>query len=170
MMEKHISPETLVRPVIRDIGKQWMLVGAVRPDGTYNAMTASWGGIGFLWGKPVAFVFVRPGRYTHEFTEASDRVTLSFLPEEYRAAMQLFGKKSGRDTDKFAEGGLHARVRDGYLTVEEAERILCGRKLYRDVIRPEGALPGANFPSVYAAKDYHTMYVYEITDVILRQD
>ena len=23
-------------------------------------MTASWGGLGFLWNRPVAFVFVRP--------------------------------------------------------------------------------------------------------------
>ena len=39
------------------IGKQWMLVGAMK-DGKSNAMTASWGGMGVMWGKNVVFVFV----------------------------------------------------------------------------------------------------------------
>ena len=41
----------------RMIGKDWMLVCAGD-----NAMTASWGGMGVLWNKPVAFVFIRPQR------------------------------------------------------------------------------------------------------------
>ena len=45
------------------IGKQWMLVTA-GPADEFNTMTASWGGIGWLWNKPVAFVFIRPERYT----------------------------------------------------------------------------------------------------------
>ena len=59
------------------IGKQWMLVTAGNQE-RFNTMTASWGGIGWLWNKPVAFVFVRPERYTHEFIEANERFTLSF--------------------------------------------------------------------------------------------
>ena len=40
------------------IGKDWALVTA----GTKlksNAMTVSWGGVGVLWGKNVAFIFIR---------------------------------------------------------------------------------------------------------------
>ena len=40
------------------IGKEWMLVTAGTTD-KYNTMTASWGGIGWLWNKPVAFIFIR---------------------------------------------------------------------------------------------------------------
>ena len=44
------------------IGDRWMLVAATDKDGKTNAMTASWGGLGVLWGKKVAFVFIRPQR------------------------------------------------------------------------------------------------------------
>ena len=45
------------------IGRQWMLVSAEK-EGRVNTMTASWGGMGVLWGKDVAFAFIRPQRYT----------------------------------------------------------------------------------------------------------
>lgn len=47
------------------IGQEWMLITA-GDSASYNTMTASWGGIGWLWNKPVAFIFVRPERYTHD--------------------------------------------------------------------------------------------------------
>ena len=87
------------------IGKQWMLVTAGTSE-KFNTMTASWGGLGWLWNKPVAFVFIRPERYTHGFIEASDCMTLSFYGEEYREALKICGTKSGRDTDKVAATGL----------------------------------------------------------------
>lgn len=43
-----------------------------------NAMTASWGMIGFIWGRPVAQFVIRPQRYTREFVDREERVTLSF--------------------------------------------------------------------------------------------
>ena len=53
------------------IGKEWMLITAGNED-NFNTMTASWGGLGVLWNKNVAFTFIRPSRYTHEFTEKED--------------------------------------------------------------------------------------------------
>ena len=68
------------------IGKEWMLITAGTKE-KFNTMTASWGGIGWLWNKPVAFVFVRPERYTYEFIEKSDYLTLS-LEKKIRKFMQ----------------------------------------------------------------------------------
>ena len=62
------------------IGKEWMLVTAGNKE-KLNTMTASWGGIGWLWNRPVAFVFIRPDRYTHDFIECESRLTLSFYKE-----------------------------------------------------------------------------------------
>lgn len=45
-----------------------MLVTAGNKD-AFNTMTANWGGIGFLWNKPVVYVFIRPERYTFGFME-----------------------------------------------------------------------------------------------------
>ena len=75
------------------IGKEWMLVTAGTLE-HYNTMTASWGGIGWLWNKPVAFVFIRPERFTHQFIEENERMTLSFLGEEHRDILNFCGSKS----------------------------------------------------------------------------
>ena len=69
--------------------KQWALVTA----GTlnhYNTMTISWGGLGTLWSRPVATVYVKPIRYTYQFLEKNEYFTVSFFPEAY---------KSGSGTD-----------------------------------------------------------------------
>ena len=50
-----------------------MLVTAGTKD-NFNMMTASWGGIGWLWNKPVAFIFIRPERYTYPLVEQNESV------------------------------------------------------------------------------------------------
>ena len=39
---RELSPEDKVLEPIRMIGKEWMLIGAKKPTGEMNAMTASW--------------------------------------------------------------------------------------------------------------------------------
>lgn len=58
-----IDPKELNQNVFSMIGEQWMLVTAGTAE-RCNTMTASWGGLGVLWGKPVATVYIRPQRYT----------------------------------------------------------------------------------------------------------
>ena len=61
--------------VFHTIAKEWMLITAEKQmDGkpVANTMTASWGGIGWLWNKPVVFVFIRSERYTYEFMEENE--------------------------------------------------------------------------------------------------
>ena len=51
-----------------------------RKDGKANTMTASWGGVGVMWeGRNVAFIVIRPQRYTKEFIDASDGFLSLFL-------------------------------------------------------------------------------------------
>ena len=69
-MEK-IDPAWITENFISLIGREWMLVTAGDAS-RFNTMTASWGGVGYLWNKPVVFVFVRPERYTFEFIERCD--------------------------------------------------------------------------------------------------
>ena len=53
---KAIEPSLVKDNFIEIIGKEWMLVSAGDKD-KFNMMTASWGGVGFLWNKPVVFVW-----------------------------------------------------------------------------------------------------------------
>ena len=75
---KKIEVSELTDNVFTTIGKEWMLVTAGTKD-KFNMMTASWGCLGWLWNKPVAVMFIRPERYTHELIEQGDNVSLVFL-------------------------------------------------------------------------------------------
>ena len=77
---KEIKVNELTDNLFETISKEWMLVTAGTKD-KFNTMTANWGGAGFLWNRPVAFIFIRPERYTFDFIEQNDYLTLSFLGE-----------------------------------------------------------------------------------------
>ena len=66
---KKVDVKTLEMKPFEKIGSEWMLISAAK-DGKANTMTASWGGIGVLWGKNVATVYIRPQRHTKEFVDA----------------------------------------------------------------------------------------------------
>ncbi len=152
------------------IGKEWMLVTAGTPE-NYNTMTASWGGIGWLWNKPVAFVFIRPERHTHQFIESNDRFTLSFYghSEDMRKALNFCGTKSGRDFDKTKETGLVAvGTPEGGVTFEQARLTLECRKMFRSDFKPEQFLDKEAFERWYNDQpggSLHTLYIAEIENV-----
>lgn len=165
---KRIKPEDITDNIIKLIGRDWMLVTAGRP-GDYNTMTASWGGAGFLWNKPVVFVFVRPERYTYGFMEREDTFTLSFFDGKYRKALSLCGTKSGRDTDKAAETGLTpVEAGNGSVTFSQARLVLECRKLYVSDLKEDKFLDGQIMEKCYDAAHggLHRVYVAEITGVL----
>ena len=102
---KEIKPQQMSRNVFDAIGKDWMLVAA-EADGRANAMTASWGGMGVLWNKCVAFVFIRPQRFTKTLIDKADTLSLSFFADDERAMLTYMGRTSGRDEDKLAKQNL----------------------------------------------------------------
>ena len=174
---RKIQPEELSGNPFRLIGDDWMLVTSANPgDGLeggrdYNTMTASWGGMGILWGGPVAFVFIRPQRHTYGFTEENARMTLSFFGGEYRAALNFCGSKSGRDYDKAKECGLtpvsdsdaHGRA----VWFDEAKLVFKVRKLYAEPLKADAFLdPDAR--AVYPRDDFHKVYVCAIEEVLVR--
>lgn len=146
------------------IGKQWMLITAGDEE-KVNTMTASWGGFGVLWGKNVAYIFVRESRYTKEFIDKSDVLSLSFFTDDKKQMLGYMGKVSGRDEDKISKMGLNVRFIDGIPTFEEAEETLLCKKIFAGPISPENFIDKDIDYKWYGDKDYHTMYVVEILDV-----
>lgn len=159
-----ISPEKLQDNPFSMIGNDWMLITAGTPE-RCNTMTASWGGVGVLWNKPIAIAYVRPTRHTYGFMESSDRFTLSILPEDYRAALRLCGTLSGRDVNKFAESGLSVYNADGVPAIAQARLIVVCRKLYVQDMAPEQFADKALL-SHYKANDFHRQYIGEIETVL----
>ena len=126
-------------------------------------MTASWGGFGILWNKPVAFIVIRPQRYTYEFVEAAERFSLSFFNETYRNALKLCGSKSGRDVEKIKLAKLTIlNLPSGASAFSEARIIMDCRKLYVNDLRKDNFVE-QNIPDlVYKNGDFHRLYIGEI--------
>lgn len=140
---------------------KWCLITAGNKD-SYNTMTASWGAMGELWNKDVCFIFIRPQRYTLEFTEREELFTLSFFGEEYKKALAFCGRNSGRDCDKAKETGLTPMEVDGSMSFEESETVIVCKKLFYQDIDPQGFIDKDIDGVCYSEKDYHRMYVGEV--------
>ena len=149
------------------IGDDWMLITAKNADsGNWNTMTASWGGLGVLWRKDVAFIFIRPSRYTFNFINSSELFTLSFFDKNYRDALNLCGEKSGRDIDKAAAAGLtpvfftDISITEA-VSFKEARDIIICKKIYAQDLDPCLFLD-TTIENNYSGIDYHRMYIGEI--------
>lgn len=164
MFEK-MDPKALDQNVFSLIGDQWMLITAGTEE-KCNTMTASWGGLGVLWGKPVAIVYIRPQRYTLEFVEREDTFTLCFFGEGYRKALALCGSKSGRDVDKVKECGFTVATAEGAPYFEEADLVLVCKKAYWQDMDPTHFLDGEIDGKWYPEKDYHRIFIGEILEVL----
>ena len=162
-----ISPYEMEGNPFRMIDKQWMLITAGNGQSA-NTMTASWGGLGALWNKPVSFAFIRPTRYTYEFTEREDTYSLCFFDESYRPALNLCGTVSGRDRDKIAEAGLTLRHDADAPYFDEAQTVLICRKLHYQDIDPAGFIDPA-IDGHYNG-DYHRVYVGQVLQVLTRKE
>lgn len=163
---KEIKPTQIEGNIFDLIGRQWMLVTAGTRD-KFNTMTASWGGAGILWGKPVAFSFIRPQRYTYEFMQKHDGYTLSFYDEKYRDALNLCGSRSGRDTDKVKETGLTPAFCGDTVYFEEAKLVLVCRKLYTQHLSLD-CFTDREAAGSYTGDDLHHVYVGEIEKVLVK--
>ena len=144
--------------------KKWALLTAGNKD-SFNTMTVSWGGMGTIWGKPVATVYVRTSRYTHEFMDREGYFTVSFYPEEYRKVLGVFGSKSGRDMDKMNGSGLTAKALQESVTFEEAEITLVCRKMFMQRLEPSN-ITDPDAAKFYAGDAPHDMYIGEVVDII----
>ncbi len=164
---REITPEQLEKSPFQLIGHDWMLISAEK-DGKVNTMTASWGGLGVMWGKNVAFIVIRPERYTKEFVDGSATLSLSFLPKEFKKQLGYLGSVSGRDEDKIAKSGLSVTHLDETPFFEEAELAIFCQKLFAQEYDPASFLDLAIDGKWYPEKDYHTLYIGEITHILTK--
>lgn len=141
------------------------LLTATDKNGKLNTMTVSWGGSGILWGKEVCFIFVRPERYTFEFCESGENMSLSFFNKDKRDILSYCGTKSGRDVDKFKECGLSYRLENGACVFESAEITVILKKLYAQDLEEDCFLTDG-CKSFYQNGGYHKMYICEIKDIL----
>ena len=150
--------------IFSQFDKKWALLTAGEMD-RFNTMTISWGGLGTLWGKPVATVYVRTSRYTHDFMDNNDYFTVSFYPEQYRALLGTLGSKSGRDIDKMHLPELQAKKVGEGVTFEQAEMTLVCKKVFKQELSTANMAPEIA-ERFYKGDAVHDMYIGEVVDIL----
>ena len=160
---RQIAPDKIPGNIYKMLSENWMLITAGN-DAGFNMMTASWGALGHLYNKPVAFCFINPTRHTIKYMDNSDTYTLSFYTETYRDVLNYCGSHSGKDTDKVAGSGLTPLTTPtGSKAFSEAWMIIECRKMVAQPFNPEAIFnPEAKDKW---GKTPHKMFIGEIINV-----
>ena len=171
MSFKQISPEELNQNPFVAIGSEWMLIAAEK-GGKTNAMTASWGGVGIMWGKPSAFVFIRQTRYTKEFVDAGDHFTLNFFGGKFKKELGYFGRVSGRDEDKIAKTGMNVSTVENVPVFDDATTVLVCRKMFTQKLDEAGFIDRKVLEQNYeigSSDSMHAIYIAEIEKILVKE-
>ncbi|MBQ3150266.1 MAG: flavin reductase [Clostridia bacterium] len=164
-MVKNTDIREIKKSAVELISDNWALVTAGKKD-SFNTMTVSWGGLGEIWGKDAAFIFIRPQRHTLKFIDSEEMFTICFFKEEYKKALTFCGRNSGRDVDKVKETGLTPVFLDDAVYFDEACIVLKCRKMARYDLSPDGFLD-SDIESNYSNGDYHKMFIAEIVETLV---
>ncbi|KUO72086.1 MAG: flavin reductase [Desulfosporosinus sp. BRH_c37] len=165
---KEVNPEQFEHSPFKLIGKDWMLIAAEK-DGKVNTMTASWGGFGVMWGKNVAYIVIRPQRYTKEFIDNSNTFSLTFFADSFKKQLSYLGTVSGRDEDKIQKSNLTVLNISDTPYFEEGNIVIFCHKLYAQELSPECfTVPELN-EKWYPDIDHHTLYIAEVTKILVKE-
>ena len=147
----------------------WFAV-TVKSGDKIDTMTAGWGGLGAMWGKHAAFIFLRESRMTKELLDSTDRLSLTFFEQTPRnkSTLKYIGKVSGHQEDKIAVGGISVDYYDDVPYLDDGNIVFICKKMYAGPIAREDFLDSEIDSKWYPDGDYHTMYVLEIEQMLAR--
>ncbi len=131
-----------------------------------NTMTISWGGISFIWNKPVFISYVRYTRDTYQMVENTNEFTINIpLNKDLRKELGFCGSKSGRDYDKIKECNfnLHdSRVVNTPILADCEMHYEC-KVIYKQAMEPGNILNEVK-ERFYSTNNFHVIYYGEIVD------
>ncbi|MGC8839791.1 MAG: flavin reductase family protein, partial [Anaerolineae bacterium] len=132
-------------------------------EGRPNVMTIGWGTVGFIWGKPIFCVLVRPSRYSYHLLEEGGAFTVCVPSEAQYDAADFCGTRSGRECDKFRECGLEAlpSLQVQVPGIAGCPVIYECRVVHRSDVVPEHLAPEIR-ADAYPKGDFHRVYFGEI--------
>lgn len=161
-----IQPEQFDSSPFRLVGGDWMLITA-EYGGRLNSMTASWGGMGVIWGKNVVWAVIRESRFTKTLIDPAETFSLTFFDHaKYAAMLRYMGAATGRKENKIEKAGLTVLRSGGIPYFAEAKTAVLCRKMCSQPLRPENfTLPWID-QKWYSDHDYHTLYFGEIVDLL----
>ena len=109
-MKREINPFDYAGEIFKSLPAGILLTSEA--EDCVNAMTIGWGTLGIEWGVPIFTVYVRTSRFTYDLIERTGEFTVCApygenFSKEVKKAVGICGSRSGRDTDKLAQAGVH---------------------------------------------------------------
>lgn len=171
MSFRKIEIEKFDQNIFNLLSKDWLLVTATSENET-NTMTIGWGGLGVMWGKNVAFIVIRPERYTYGLIEGSDRFSLTAFDDSYRKELTYCGRTSGRNENKIEKCGFTLINENGVPYFDEARLVINCKKLYADMFREECFLDGGEAMNKHYTTHggLHKLYIAEIEEILVKEN
>lgn len=145
------------------LGKEGALL-LVGDANNHNNMTIGWATFGILWSKPVAISYVKPTRYTFNYSNNFDTFSICYF-ENTKETLKICGTKSGKDINKDEVCSLNIADLDGVLGYEEASLIITCKKIYQDDLKEECFFDKTIVEKRYLDKKIHRFYVGEVLGV-----
>ena len=135
-----------------------------------NTMTIGWGTMGVDWSLPIFIAYVRESRYTKQLLEENGEFTINVpLGDCDKKILSYCGTKSGRDTDKIADLGLHLEEGETISVpgIKELPLTLECKVIYTQDQDPNAILPeiqARSYPPFFpdGRGDYHTAFYGQI--------
>lgn len=162
---RHITADKIPGNIIKLLSEATLITSGSGED--VNVMTASWGGLGVFWEKPVAFSFLGAQRYSITTMDKGDTYTVSFYTEAYKDALQYCGSTSGRNEDKIKGSGLTPiKTPSGATAFAEAWMIFECRKMIAQPLSQDAVTDKeSNAAKKWNGKELHKLYIGEIVNV-----
>ncbi|NDV70313.1 DUF4468 domain-containing protein [Dysgonomonas sp. 25] len=162
---KSISPDNIPGNYIKLLN-DWTLVTSGKGENV-NVMTASWGGLGTFWNKPVTFLFLNPTRHSIKTMDEGETYTISFYSAAYKDVLLYCGSNSGKDTDKVKGSGLTpVKLPSGATAFTEAWMIIECRKIIAQPISEAAVkIAKSELEAGWTKDGLHKMYMGEILNV-----
>ena len=161
--EKWMDYPALARETHKRMAGEGIVLASLDAAGKLNPMAIGWGVFGWIWGRPIFTVLVRPSRYTYGCIEATGDFTVNVPPGGRKDIPDFCGTVSGRDRDKMVELGL-TPLPSRHISspgIAECPLVFECRVVHRnDVLPPELAddIAGHYYPE----GDFHRVYFGQI--------
>lgn len=148
----------------------WFLISSQYNE-KVNTMTAASGCLGHMFRKNVAYLNIRPTRYTKEFIDSSGKLSISFLENtpENKKILRYLGTVSGRDEPKLKKSGLSILYEDDIPFIGEAKLVFLCRPVYVQPYCSRYFLDKSIEKYYYPQKDYHDLYICDITKTLIAE-
>ena len=170
-MKMRIDPFDYAGEFAKHMGRGILLT--TKANGKVNTMTIGWGTVGIEWGRPVFVAYVRESRFTRQLLDQNPEFTVNCpIGDVDKKILGVCGTKSGRDTDKIEELGLHLEEPENISVpgIRELPLTLECKVLYRNP-QPTESLPqeilDRYYPEKNGVRDFHYAYYGEIVSAYI---